>query len=156
MENEVPYKDVLHKVDIPTETWPAQDIRKCHVMHIAAKCSIGERRAQFAAKAAYFFDRCLADLMSFDTHHLARPKVLLAAYGYVHSYFIKHDYGDVEINVLTTDHEFEFGSPQQFVPQRSLFQKLSWDRLPLVRKILKTRRKSDVALAGTRGSQNSK
>ncbi len=24
MENEVPYKEVLHKVDIPTETWPAQ------------------------------------------------------------------------------------------------------------------------------------
>ena len=31
-----PYKDVLHKVEIPTETWPAHDMRKCHVLHLAA------------------------------------------------------------------------------------------------------------------------
>jgi predicted AlkP superfamily pyrophosphatase or phosphodiesterase len=37
VNNEVPYKEVLHKVQIPTETWPAHDIRKCHIFHLAAK-----------------------------------------------------------------------------------------------------------------------
>ena len=45
VENEVPYKEVLHKVDIPTETWPAQDIRKCHVLHLADRYSMPSDRA---------------------------------------------------------------------------------------------------------------
>ena len=62
--NKVPYKDVLHKVGLPTETWPAQDIRKCHVMHIAAICSRGDQQAKFARRAEFFCKHCLEDLLS--------------------------------------------------------------------------------------------
>lgn len=48
LENEAPYKDVLHKVLIPTETWPAHDIRKCHVLHVASEYVGQKRGAAFA------------------------------------------------------------------------------------------------------------
>ena len=39
------YKDVLHKVELPTETWPAHDVRKCHVFHLAARYAPPAERA---------------------------------------------------------------------------------------------------------------
>ena len=129
LEHEVPYKDVLHKVEIPTETWPAQDIRKCHVMHLAANYSSGERRQAFADKADYFFDRCLDDLLSFNTSGLARPRVILAGYGYVHSYYRRIGYVAEETCEYLGGHEYDFGFPVEFVPQRFLLQRLSWDRV---------------------------
>ena len=57
-EHEVPYKDVLHKVEIPTETWPAHDVRKCHVLR--ARGQIAPAPAEHVReRAAFFFDRCL-------------------------------------------------------------------------------------------------
>ncbi|MEZ5651297.1 MAG: hypothetical protein R3E87_12190 [Burkholderiaceae bacterium] len=38
-KHERPYAEQLHKVELPTETWPAaQDVRKPHVLHAAALC----------------------------------------------------------------------------------------------------------------------
>jgi len=128
LENEVPYKEVLHKVEIPTETWPAQDIRKCHVMHLAANYSGGERRQAFANKANYFFEHCLDDLLSFNTSGLARPRVILAGYGYIHSYYRRNGYLAEEIRECSREHDHDFGIPVEFVPQLLLFQRLSWDR----------------------------
>ena len=128
LENEVPYKEILHKVEIPTETWPAQDIRKCHVMHLAANYSGSDRRLAFANRANYFFDHCLHDLLSFNTSGLARPRVILAGYGYIHSYYQKNGYLAEEGRECSREHNHDFGIPVKFVPQRPLFQKLSWDR----------------------------
>ncbi|MEN6484434.1 MAG: hypothetical protein ABFD98_06090 [Syntrophobacteraceae bacterium] len=111
--SEVPYKDVLHKVDIPTETWPAQDIRKCHVMHLAGKYGPLSRKVNYTERAQFFFDRCLDDLMSFDTAYLTRPLVILTVYGFVHSYFqaAEHSFG-------CEARAYDFGSPVPFLPQK--------------------------------------
>ncbi|MCP3895563.1 MAG: hypothetical protein GY706_13190, partial [Bacteroides sp.] len=86
---EVPYKDVLHKVLIPTETWPAHDIRKCQIMHVAAKYGPEQHQQSYTLKAADFFTSCLNDLLSFKTAFLTRPLVILCVYGFVHEYFNK-------------------------------------------------------------------
>ncbi len=112
-DNEVPYKDILHKVLIPTETWPAQDIRKCHVLHLAAKYGPETKRHAYSQKAAYFYTRCLEDLLSFKTAYLTRPLVTLCVYGYIHDYFLKHGY-----NLSYSSHCYNFGNPQTFIPQR--------------------------------------
>lgn len=117
LEHEVPYADVLDKVELPTETWPAQDIRKCHVFHLAARCTAGARRAAFAERAAFFFDRCLADLARFETAYLTRPRVLLSVYGHVHAYYVKHGYGTDERFVRA--HAYDFGAPVEFLGQRA-------------------------------------
>jgi len=115
VKNEVPYKDVLYKVEIPTETWPAHDIRKCHVFHLAAKYGPPERRMVYREKAEVFFERCLSDLLSFETAYLTRPMVILTVYGAVHSYFQKYGCSDFTFE----SHNYNFGQPLNFRPQKA-------------------------------------
>ncbi len=112
-EHELPARDQMHKVELPTETWPAQDIRKCHVFHLAARYAPPPARAAFSEKAALFFDRCLADLLSYPTAHLTRPQVILCVYGVVHGYY-QHD---PHVAALPPEPDFDFGAPVSFEPQ---------------------------------------
>jgi hypothetical protein len=114
LDNEVPYKDVLHKVEIPTETWPAQDIRKCHVLYLAARHADPTTRTALKRRAAFFFERCIRDLLSFDTAYLTRPQVLLCVYGHVHFFFRKQ----TDSSLPDVRHRYEFGEPRAFRPQR--------------------------------------
>jgi hypothetical protein len=114
LDNEVPYKDILHKVEIPTETWPAQDIRKCHVLYLASKYADLTMRATLKRRAAFFFERCLRDLLGFETAYLTRPLVILCVYGYVHSFFQKQ----ADPSVFDASHRYEFGEPRVFHSQR--------------------------------------
>jgi hypothetical protein len=114
-QNEVPYKDVLHKVLRPTESWPAHDIRKCHVFHLAAKYGPSAKKPMFSEKAAFFFDRCLADVLSFETAYLTRPLVILCAFGYVHTYFLNKQFpGDAD-----RGNQYDFGRAEIFLSQRA-------------------------------------
>jgi len=113
-EYEVPYKDVLHKVDIPTETWPAHDIRKCHIFFLAAKYCRKQDEEEYRQKAIFFFQRGLDDLLSFETAHLTRPLVIMAVYGQVYSYFMKKN-----CQFTVPPHNYNFGSPTDFIPQRA-------------------------------------
>jgi hypothetical protein len=121
-QNEVPYRDVLHKVEIPTETWSAQDVRKAHVFHVAAKCSNGARRTAFAERAAFFSRRCMEDLLSFETPYLTRPRVLIAGYEPALTFFARHGYG-AEDGPHARAHGHAFGLPEEFVPQRQLVRR---------------------------------
>lgn len=114
-QNEVPYKDVLHKVLLPTESWPAHDIRKCHVFHLAAKYGPSAKKSLFSEKAEIFFDRCLADVLSFETAYLTRPLVILCAFGYVHSYFLNKQY----TGHADSRHQYDFGRAETFLSQRA-------------------------------------
>jgi len=86
-EHEVPYKQILDRVQIPTETWPAQDIWKSIVFLFAAKYDQGMRRSLYLEKAQFYFHRTVTDLLSFETCRLTRPLVLLLVNGYMHAYF---------------------------------------------------------------------
>ena len=123
--HETPYKEVLHKVDLPTETWPAQDIRKNHVFHLAAKYAHPDERPLFQEKAVHYFQRCLSDLLEFDTAYLTRPMVLLAVYGYIHAYF----QANPSETVPYRDHAIDFGAPVAFVPQKTRFRLTFVDNL---------------------------
>jgi hypothetical protein len=110
LDHEVPYKSVLHKVEIPTETWPAQDIRKATVFHWAAKHSSGPRREQFRRKASFFFNASVTDLLSFPTHRLTRPIVILLGHTYIHAYCLVRDEGAAPEPLQ----QFDFGRPRPF------------------------------------------
>jgi hypothetical protein len=114
LDHEVPYKDILHKVLIPTETWPAHDIRKCHVLNVAATHATGPQRAALRRKAAYFFDRCLDDLLSFDTAAFTRPRVILTVYGDVQAYFAKQ----ADLAPIHAASAHRFARSEAFVPAR--------------------------------------
>jgi hypothetical protein len=111
--NEVPYKQVLHRVLIATETWPAQDIRKAGVFCLAVKHADDNERQAYVIKAEEFFHACLRDLLSFKTHALVRPIVLLMTNAYAVQYGLAH-LGE-RAPQPATDHVF--GSPKTFKPQ---------------------------------------
>lgn len=120
LQNECPYKEVLDRVELPTETWPAQDIRKCHIMHLAARHCCDNRQSAFTDKATYFHDRCIDDLLSFESAGFTRPRVIIAVYGHVHDYYRQNGYaGDGQYR-YDTRHNYDFGMPSEFVPQRAL------------------------------------
>lgn len=114
-EYERPYKEWLDRVLIPTETWPAQDIRKAHVLHLAASYGFPGTRIRFRERARFFHRSCLDDLLGFDTAYLTRPQVLLCVYGHVDAYFSTHE---VEYAAAASS-AHDFGKPCAFVPQRS-------------------------------------
>ena len=111
--HERPYKDLLHKVELPTETWPAQDIRKCHIFHVAARYAPQEERGAFREKALFYFARCLNDLLSFPTAYLTRPRVILAVYGVVDGYYVDAPHAAA----LPAEPVYDFGAPETFRTQ---------------------------------------
>lgn len=114
LDNEVPFKDVLHKVELPTETWPAHDIRKCHVLHVAAIYASPVVSAKMSKRAEYFFKRCIEDTLSFKTAYLTRPLVILCVYGHIHSFFQR----GVLCPIADSRQTYYFGVPQTFQAQR--------------------------------------
>ena len=113
LEHEVPYATVLDRVELPTETWPAQDIRKTHVFDVAAKHADEPLRTACRQKAEYFFQACIRDLRSFDTCTLTRPLVILIANAFRHTYFQLHP----EEHAPRPDRPYDYGQPQPFTPQ---------------------------------------
>ena len=111
---EVPYKDVLHMVEIPTETWPAHDIRKSCVFDLASHFGPPELAAAFGERAGFFFDRCLTDVLSFETAYLTRPQVIICVNGALRDHFASSP-GTGAGHVR---HGYRFGHPEVFVPQR--------------------------------------
>ena len=112
-ENEKPYKELLHKVDIPTETWPAHDVRKSCIFYLASRYVTGITREKFIHKGQFYFQKCLDDLLSFETAYLARPMVILVVYGTMPLCFQEEDMG-----TRIKKHDFDFGEPVRFIPQK--------------------------------------
>jgi hypothetical protein len=114
LENECPYQEVLHKVEIPNETWPAQDVRKSHVLHVAAEQAEGELRERCRQMADDYFKRALQDVLSFPTAYLTRPLVLSCVFGFVDGYYKVKGYRPARVEA----HNYEFGMPVSFLPQK--------------------------------------
>jgi hypothetical protein len=112
-KNEVPYMDVLFKADIPTETWPAQDIRKSNVFKYAAKYGDKCYRVNFLQKSEFFLEECIKGLRLFEGRTLTRPIVILMTNLYMHSYFRENP--DEVCSVSRRD--FDFGTPKIFHAQ---------------------------------------
>jgi hypothetical protein len=123
LEHEVPYATVLDRVEIPTETWPAQDIRKTDVFDVAAKHADEPLHTAFRQKADFFFHACIRDLRSFDTCTLTRPVVLLITNAFRHTYFQLHP----DELAPCPDQPYDYGKPEHFTPQLAeLYQAKEW------------------------------
>jgi len=115
--NERPYLDRPEILQYPTETWPAQDMRKSEVFKFAAKHAAGDERAAFLERSDFFFSYSVTTLRSLPTRTFARPVVILLTNGLMHAYFQKHP----ELTAPAPGQDgSNFGEPQSFVPQRIL------------------------------------
>jgi len=81
--HERPYLDAPERLEYPTETWAAQDIRKAAVFEYAARHADDDTwRGRFLVMADRFADYAVATLQASPTGTLVRPLVLLLAYGF--------------------------------------------------------------------------
>jgi len=90
-EHEYPYLEKPEILEYPTETWPAQDMRKSEVFDYASRHATGEEeRTRFVERARFFFDYATTTLTGMPTKTLARPVVLLLSFGFTRAYFGQH------------------------------------------------------------------
>lgn len=107
-------------VNYPTETWPAQDLRKGNVFRFAAKYSEPPLKQEFLEKSEFFFEQPLADLFAFDTRTFTRPLMILMTNTAMPSYFYLHP---DETSPQAACGE-DFGQPQLFKSQLYYVYKL--------------------------------
>ena len=113
-EHEAPYLLRPDRLEFPTETWSAQDMRKSDVFKFATKHSSGAERERFRERSGFFFRSSVAELMAFPTRNLTRPVVIMMTCGYMHAYFDLHPDETAPAAPIAPD----FGTPQRFVSQR--------------------------------------
>ena len=80
-DNEHPYLDKPEKLEYPTETWAAQDLRKADIFAYAAGHCGRLQRMLFMEKSRFFLDYSLDQLSLFDTSHFTRPMAILTTNG---------------------------------------------------------------------------
>ena len=119
--NEHPALEKPEKVVYPTETWPAQDMRKSDVLSFAAMHAAPEERDAFLQKARFFFRASIDTLSSMPTRVFTRPIAILLTSGQVQSWTERRPHS------YPVAPRRDFGAPAAFVPQRQrVEQRLKW------------------------------
>jgi hypothetical protein len=114
--HERPYLDTPEQLEFPTETWAAQDMRKCHVLLLASLYTRDPaERARLRARAVSFYDTSLQSLRSSPTRTFTRPVVILLNTGHQMAWFEAH--ADA-VSPVTGLEPRAAGTPGTFVPQR--------------------------------------
>jgi len=114
-QHEEPYLDHRDKLEYPTETWAAQEVRKADVFTLAAQHADAPERDRFTERAAFFFDYSMSTLLGEKTRALARPVVLLLSNG------LMQVGPPARLDrPRPSDDVARFGSPQRFVPQKAI------------------------------------
>ena len=80
-EHELPYFDQVEKLEFPTETWAAQDLRKANVLRLAAKYCDASDRMRLLQRGTELADRAWSDLAGFETRFVARSLALVLTEG---------------------------------------------------------------------------
>ena len=116
-EHEFPYLDQPEKLEFPTETWAAQEMRKVEVFQWAARHATGESRRRYLERSEFFYRTSLDQLDGFgDRARLCRPIALLLTSGYSRDWFAG---GGLErIEAAPRAGEYDFGRPRRFVSQK--------------------------------------
>jgi hypothetical protein len=117
VDHEYPYLDKPEVLEFPTETWAAQDMRKCDVFQLAARHVDADLRGRFLERAEFFFNASVAAVRARATGSLTRPVVLLLSNGFTRAWF-----GSEPLPPPTKRASSEtsaFQRPERFVPQRT-------------------------------------
>ena len=89
-QHEHPYLEKPEKLEFPTETWAAQDIRKSDVFHYAALHAGADERAIFAERGRFYHHYSTSTLATMPTRTLARPVIVLLTSGFMDPWMAAH------------------------------------------------------------------
>jgi hypothetical protein len=114
-DHEYPWLMKPEKLEFPTETWAAQDIRKSDIFCYAAMLAEGPERDRFLERADFFYRNACDTLMAMPTRTLARPVVVMLTSGFLWPWMAaRRDFR------LPIGPAIEAGVPVKFVPQRTI------------------------------------
>jgi hypothetical protein len=116
--NERPILDTPDRLQYPTETWAAQDMRKVEVFQFAAKHADGTEKAKYLERAGWFFRYATDKLQEFPTKSLCRPVVLMMRYGWSRAWWQQHPDAAAPAPAVTVSAD-EFGGWRMFVSQKT-------------------------------------
>jgi hypothetical protein len=112
-----PFLSQAEKLQYPTETWVAQDIRKVEVFQFAAKHAMGQEKSRFLERAEWFYRYVERTLADFPTRALCRPVNLMMNFGWSRAWWQQHpDTAAPEARApISAEH---LGAWRPFVPQK--------------------------------------
>jgi hypothetical protein len=114
VEHEQPYFDQAEKMEYPTETWAAQELRKANVLRLAARHADEPLRSRLLTRGTELADRAWADLYRFPSRTTARPLALVLVEG-TRDAFFRHR---TPPPVPRPDRAYDFPPPENFVSQK--------------------------------------
>jgi hypothetical protein len=109
------YLEMPERLEYPTETWAAQEIRKACVFHYAMMHASGDERVRFRDRAEFFYRGAIQELRRRPTSGCTRALALLMSYGFSQAYFRRTPAARAPgPHAAPAD----FGRPSAFIPQR--------------------------------------
>jgi hypothetical protein len=114
-EHEKFYLDEPEKLEFPTESWAAHELRKANVLTAAALYAPAPEAERFRTRARWFYDRAWSSLMGFATWHYTRPTVLALQLGLSAAQLAATPQPSP---APPADHVHPATPPERFVPQR--------------------------------------
>ncbi|MAR10340.1 MAG: hypothetical protein CL681_10240 [Blastopirellula sp.] len=119
LQHERPTLDTPERLQYPTETWIAQDMRKWHILQYAAWLNQAEEphRKALQAKADSLYNYVCDTLSAAPTRTLCRPVVLMTQFGWQRNWFQTRS---ADIALPQPEFEGSLPAPSTFVPQRAI------------------------------------
>jgi hypothetical protein len=114
---ERPYLDYPERLEYPTETWAAQDMRKSEVFMYAQRHASGDEQLRMRDRAGAFFEYSVRTLTASPTRFRTRPVVLLLSYGFRWAWHQRHPDDTAPPPVVEWDGEPRRG---RFVHQKAV------------------------------------
>jgi hypothetical protein len=111
---EFPAMEEPARLQYPSETWVAQEMRKSETLKYAALHSSGEERRRFLERATFFYHYTTSTLLTMPTRTFARPIVLMLSMGFMEDWFHRHP----ERTAPAAPDDVDFGQPAVFVSQK--------------------------------------
>ncbi len=113
------YLDQPEKLQFPTETWAAQDLRKGTALLMAAVLADNPERETFRRRGLEILDRAWQQLTSFSTRDYTRPLAIVLDQGYLEAgltVLLKQ----AAPPVASANGQFDPGLPITFIPQKQV------------------------------------
>lgn len=114
------YLDEPEKLEYPTETWAAQELRKGTTLLMAARLSPAAEASVMRQRADEILDRAWQTLMTFESRTCTRPLALVLQQGHLEA-----SLRTASTEPATGDEMFDFGQPTNFVSQKRHVKSLS-------------------------------
>ena len=114
LEHEVPYASVFDRVEFPTVTWPAHDLRKSVIFGDALRFGRPEHRARYLERSESFYEAAFQGMRQFSGFDTARPLALVLANGFQREYLES----SAAAESVGSPPDERFDPPREFVPLR--------------------------------------